>query len=57
LREVDLLDPVPIGLRPRLHSGCRTLTRAQQKLAEPMTRPQLILLGRLARTHQIAQCL
>ena len=42
-------------MRPCLHSGRRTVTRAQQKLAQPMTSSQLILLGRLARPHQVAQ--
>ena len=40
---------------PRLDPRRRTPPMAQQELAQPVPRPQLILLRRLARPHQIAQ--
>src|ERR1035438_4839660 len=55
LRVVDLLDPRHVRQRPRLHPWRRTLAGAQQELTQPVTRPHLILLSRLARSHQIAQ--
>src|SRR6202011_2893016 len=50
-----LSDPNQIWKRPCSYSERWTLARAQQEFAQPMTCPQLILLRRFARTHQIAQ--
>ena len=49
------LHPRQVGLRPRLHRRRRSPAMPQQKLAQPMARPQLILLGRFPRADEIAQ--
>ena len=52
----DLLEPLHVTFRPRLHSQRWTPARTQQELGQPMPRAQLILLGRLPLPDKIAQC-
>ena len=54
LRVMDLLKPLHVSLRPRLHTQRRTPARTQQKLGQPVPRSQLILLGCLPRPDKIA---
>ena len=55
LKAHGTLHPRKVGLRPGLHRGRRSPSMPQQKFTQPMTRPQLILLGRLPRANEIAQ--
>ena len=51
------LDPLPMFLRPGFDSIRPPPAVPQQELSQPMTRFQLVLLRRFARSHQVAQCL
>jgi len=57
LRKVDLADRGHVDPLPCLHARSRTLARTQQEFAQPVTGAQLVLLGSLACSHQITQCL
>jgi len=53
LRKTNLLHSHHVGLGPCLHFVYGALACAQQKLAQPMLRTQLILLRCLVYSHQI----